>query len=88
MNVRFTDWFPGWTQHGDYNKQPNDDGLSEQDCVEMRRIYSLPSSAPNLASNFMWNDRDCATPNYFVCERLQNDGKHENKIIPTSLGRK
>lgn len=68
------DWFPGWSQHGDYNRQPNDDGLSEQDCVEVRRIYSLPSSSANLASTFMWNDRDCATPNYFICERLQNDG--------------
>lgn len=68
------DWFSGWAQHGHYNKQPNDDGLSDQDCVEVRRVYSLPSSSARLAPRFMWNDRDCSTPNYFICERLQNDG--------------
>lgn len=69
-----TEWFPGWQQHGFYNRQPNDDGLSNQDCVEMRRMFTLPSSAAGLASSFMWNDRDCATPNYFICERLQTNG--------------
>ncbi|KAK9687738.1 hypothetical protein QE152_g36040 [Popillia japonica] len=73
--LRNDDWFPGWSDHGYYNRQPNDDGLSEQDCVEVRRIYSMPTSSPNLAPAFMWNDRDCATPNYFICERLRNDGK-------------
>lgn len=69
-----TDWFPGWSEHSDYNRQPNDDGLSEQDCVEVRRVYALPSSSGSLAAGYMWNDRDCSTPNYFICERLQNDG--------------
>ncbi|CAG9761696.1 unnamed protein product [Ceutorhynchus assimilis] len=67
------DWFPGWPQHQHYNKQPNDDGLSEQDCVEVRRTYTLPSASVSLAPGFMWNDRDCATNNYFICEKLQND---------------
>lgn len=40
----------------------------------MRRMFSLPSSAADLAPTFMWNDRDCATPNYFICERLQTNG--------------
>lgn len=70
-----SDWFPGWAQHGHYNKQPNDDGLSDQDCIEVRRIYTLPAATARLTNTFMWNDRDCSTPNYFVCERLQNDGK-------------
>ncbi|XP_045464827.1 uncharacterized protein LOC123674047 [Harmonia axyridis] len=69
----YSNWFPGWSQHGQYNRQPNDDGLSDQDCVEVRRIYSLPTSVTGLANNFMWNDRDCSTPNYFICEKLQND---------------
>ncbi|KAJ8915776.1 hypothetical protein NQ315_004588, partial [Exocentrus adspersus] len=78
-------WFPGWAQNGYYNKQPNDDGLSEQDCVEVRRAYSLPSSSTRLTSSFMWNDRDCSTPNYFICERLHNDNDVafvENSWIP------
>lgn len=39
-----TDWFPGWTHQGksDRNEilsaQPNDDGWSGQDCVEIRQI--------------------------------------------------
>lgn len=36
------DWFPGWTQFEHYNRQPNDDGLSDQDCVEIRRHYQYP----------------------------------------------
>uniref|UniRef100_A0AAR5P3I6 Cubilin n=1 Tax=Dendroctonus ponderosae TaxID=77166 RepID=A0AAR5P3I6_DENPD len=71
--VNMSNWFPGWPQHQHYNKQPNDDGLSEQDCVEVRRTYTLPSTSVSLAPGFMWNDRDCATLNYFICEKLQND---------------
>lgn len=33
------DWFPGWKQHFWYNKQPNDDGYSDQDCVEIRQTF-------------------------------------------------
>ncbi|XP_071451365.1 uncharacterized protein [Hetaerina americana] len=43
----FSNWFPGWAAHGHYNRQPNDDGLSGQDCVELRRAYHLPS-APSV----------------------------------------
>ncbi|KAJ9593078.1 hypothetical protein L9F63_027678, partial [Diploptera punctata] len=46
-------WFPGWAQHNHYNRQPNDDGLSEQDCVELRRVYHLPSSNERLAHSFI-----------------------------------
>lgn len=24
----FSHWFPGWTDHNNYNKQPNDDGTT------------------------------------------------------------
>ncbi|KAG5683953.1 hypothetical protein PVAND_013208 [Polypedilum vanderplanki] len=71
----FTKWFPGWREHENYNRQPNDDGLSEQDCVEIRRYYHRPStngisvSISPLTDSFMWNDRDCATKNFFLCER-------------------
>lgn len=75
-----TEWFTGWEEHGNYNRQPNDDGLSEQDCVEIRRYYHRPStngisvSISSLTESFMWNDRDCATRNFFLCERLLIDG--------------
>ncbi|KAK9876709.1 hypothetical protein WA026_014948 [Henosepilachna vigintioctopunctata] len=26
-----------------------------------------------MTNNFKWNDRDCSTPNYFICEKLQTD---------------
>jgi hypothetical protein len=83
MFLSVADWFLGWPQHGHYNRQPNDDGLSEQDCVEARRIYSLPTASASLASAFMWNDRDCSTPNYFICERLQNDGGYGDNFGTT-----
>ncbi|VEN43937.1 unnamed protein product, partial [Callosobruchus maculatus] len=67
-------------------RQPNDDGLSEQDCVEVRRAYGLPAAAvgpARLASaTFAWNDRDCSTANYFVCERLQTDEPLEDSWLP------
>ncbi|XP_066250843.1 uncharacterized protein [Euwallacea similis] len=69
----YTNWFAGWPQHQYYNRQPNDDGLSDQDCVEVRRTFTLPTTSIGLAPEFMWNDRDCATPNFFICEKLQND---------------
>lgn len=65
-----SDWFPGWQNHQNYNKQPNDDGFSEQDCVEIRRNYNQPATVTSfLTESFMWNDRDCATKNSFICER-------------------
>ncbi|CAG9824538.1 unnamed protein product [Phaedon cochleariae] len=76
------DWFPGWPEYGNYNHQPNDDGLSEQDCVEARRMFALPHASHRLATTFMWNDRDCSTPNYFVCERLQSKDPLEHSWLP------
>ncbi|KAF5270044.1 hypothetical protein FQR65_LT05843 [Abscondita terminalis] len=78
----YTNWFPGWAQQGNYNRQPNDDGLSEQDCVEVRRVYSLQTSPARLTNGFMWNDRDCAAPNYFICERLQSEEPLEDNWPP------
>ncbi|XP_058443100.1 uncharacterized protein LOC131425318 isoform X3 [Malaya genurostris] len=75
-NLPFTysNWFPGWVQQGNYNRQPNDDGFSEQDCVEIRRQFQTPPSTPasgsSLAVSYMWNDRDCETQNLFLCERV------------------
>ncbi|XP_068083923.1 uncharacterized protein [Anabrus simplex] len=67
----YTNWFPGWAHHDHYSKQPNDDGVSDQDCVELRRVYPLPTSSFRLAHSFMWNDMDCAARNFFICERLR-----------------
>ena len=40
------DWFPGWTYKGNdvVNAQPNDDGFSGQDCVELRQRFSSYST--------------------------------------------
>lgn len=81
----FKEWFPGWKKYENYNRQPNDDGLSEQDCVEVRRYFHRPTTnaaaAGDFASNsflvdsFMWNDRDCLTRNFFICERPMVNGE-------------
>ncbi|RZF36004.1 hypothetical protein LSTR_LSTR005820, partial [Laodelphax striatellus] len=77
----YSNWFPGW---GRISRQPNDDGMSDQDCVEVRRAYhghgshvtNSPGtpSLPVLAQSFMWNDRDCKTPNHFLCQRFTIEG--------------
>ncbi|XP_058063429.1 uncharacterized protein LOC131213412 [Anopheles bellator] len=77
----YTNWFPGWAHHEHYNRQPNDDGLSGQDCIEVRRHFqalaggSSPMGggargSPTLTASYMWNDRNCDASNYFLCERL------------------
>lgn len=76
-----SEWFPGWKQYENYNRQPNDDGLSEQDCVEVRRYFHRPSTTRDLTTNsflvdsFMWNDRDCSAKNFFICERAILNGE-------------
>ncbi|XP_055323439.1 uncharacterized protein LOC129578625 isoform X2 [Sitodiplosis mosellana] len=75
----FSNWFPGWSEHSSYNKQPNDDGLSAQDCVELRRYFRIPpaiqakSKIVPVTLTYMWNDRDCNEKNFFLCERPLSD---------------
>ncbi|XP_022244883.1 uncharacterized protein LOC111086422 isoform X2 [Limulus polyphemus] len=66
---RHSNWFPGWSQHNNYNSQPSDDGLSSQDCVEMRDLYRYPSKGEGQTDNFYWNDRNCEVKNPFICQR-------------------
>ncbi|XP_055844862.1 uncharacterized protein LOC129911179 isoform X2 [Episyrphus balteatus] len=77
LPFQYTNWFPGWSQHGNYNKQPNDDGLSSQDCIELRRYFRTPpgiqSTRSPMTNNFMWNDRDCNANNFIICERPMSD---------------
>ncbi|XP_054730843.1 uncharacterized protein LOC129239402 [Anastrepha obliqua] len=74
---QYTNWFPGWTEHSHYNKQPNDDGLSSQDCIELRRFFRTPpgiqTNRSPLTSTFMWNDRDCSAKSFVICERAMSD---------------
>ncbi|XP_017471876.1 PREDICTED: uncharacterized protein LOC108363116 [Rhagoletis zephyria] len=74
---QYTNWFPGWTEHSHYNKQPNDDGLSSQDCIELRRFFRTPPGIQTnrnpLTSTFMWNDRDCSAKNFVICERAMSE---------------
>ncbi|XP_065365478.1 uncharacterized protein LOC135958499 [Calliphora vicina] len=77
LTFQYTNWFPGWSQHGHYNKQPNDDGLSSQDCIELRRYFRTPpgvqTSRSPLTNKYMWNDRDCSANNFLICERAMSD---------------
>lgn len=73
------EWFPGWQSFDNYNRQPNDDGLSNQDCVEIRRHFNKPASSGSfMTDSFMWNDLDCSTENFFICERPLINGKQSN----------
>lgn len=69
------DWFPGWSTQGYYNRQPNDDGLSNQDCVELRKNFSFPTTGPGFTEKFFWNDRNCQTNNMFICEQPKQKGR-------------
>ncbi|VVC99014.1 unnamed protein product [Leptidea sinapis] len=70
----YAHWFPGWRKHA---SQPNDDGTSGQDCVEVRREMPPRPAHPT----FMWNDRSCREHNHYVCERpATNDPYRAAKI--------
>lgn len=82
-------WFPGWPSFDNYNRQPNDDGLSNQDCVEIRRHFNKPaSSASFVTDSFMWNDLDCSTENFFICERPMIDGREWFVVARGGCGNK
>lgn len=78
------DWFPGYAEYNNYNKQPNDDGLSSQDCVEIRHYFQPPAGVAashvfkqnaSRTLNYMWNDRDCGAENFFLCERPMSESE-------------
>uniref|UniRef100_A0A182J3R6 C-type lectin domain-containing protein n=1 Tax=Anopheles atroparvus TaxID=41427 RepID=A0A182J3R6_ANOAO len=80
FSFSYTNWFQGWVHQEHYNRQPNDDGLSGQDCVEIRRHFQIASSSGQttptmspLTMSYMWNDRNCDAPNYFICERMMDE---------------
>ncbi|XP_055384716.1 uncharacterized protein LOC129614250 isoform X2 [Condylostylus longicornis] len=71
-NFQYSRWFPGWSHHNNYNKQPNDDGLSNQDCIEIRKYFKMPpivlSVEEPFTKTFMWNDRNCNEKNFLICK--------------------
>lgn len=69
------DWYQGHIHqsysNGPNSKQPNDDGLSRQDCVELRQVYRPQNRLLkyfNRNSSYTWNDRDCSVKNRFLCQ--------------------
>ncbi|CAH1779629.1 unnamed protein product [Owenia fusiformis] len=58
--VNYTDWFTG---------QPNDDGLGDDDCVELRNKFPNPSGGWADTKSFHWNDISCTVENFFICEQ-------------------
>ncbi|GFT85026.1 protocadherin Fat 1 [Nephila pilipes] len=76
------DWFPGWEAFGWYSVQPSDDGLSQQNCVELRNEFRYPSKGEGITERFYWNDRDCRVTNPFVCQRLKPGASLEATPVP------
>ncbi|EEB17502.1 hypothetical protein Phum_PHUM467860 [Pediculus humanus corporis] len=76
----YSNWFPGWSHQSYYNRQPNDDGFSHQDCVEIRRIFPHPSGSrivDKMTPSYLWNDLDCNIKNFFLCERHETGDSSE-----------
>ncbi|XP_071043759.1 uncharacterized protein [Parasteatoda tepidariorum] len=78
----FIYWFPGWEKYGWYGLQPSDDGLSHQNCVELRNLFKYPSKGEGRTERFYWNDRDCLVENPFICQRLKPGVKLETVSLP------
>ncbi|XP_050429193.1 uncharacterized protein LOC126838643 isoform X2 [Adelges cooleyi] len=74
----YSNWYQGYVHqsHGGSNsKQPNDDGLSRQDCVELRQVYVSQNRLFkyfNRNASYTWNDRDCSVKNRFLCQTQQH----------------
>jgi hypothetical protein len=66
------DWFPGWHHFNNsisrHARQPSDDGYSDEDCVEIRRVFAYPGKGAGQTSSFFWNDRNCEERNPFLCQ--------------------
>ncbi|GAB6033700.1 hypothetical protein CHUAL_000018 [Chamberlinius hualienensis] len=69
QSMVFSNWFKGWPMFGYYGWQPSDDGMSNQDCIEMRTSFTYPTKNIGKTNGFYWNDRDCSIQNPFICER-------------------
>lgn len=72
--IVYSDWFPGWQGNEHSNKQPSDDGFSDEDCVEVRRTFHNLYKGTSEAEHFFWNDRKCSTRNPYICQINKFDG--------------
>lgn len=73
FSTNSTDWFPGWLQYEYYNRQPNDDGLSDQDCVEIRRLFRYPPAKQKQPpKHTAQQPLDSMMPNRFDGEQQQS----------------
>ncbi|KAF8785461.1 Protocadherin Fat 1 like protein [Argiope bruennichi] len=78
----FFHWFPGWENYGWYGVQPSDDGLSQQNCVELRNLFRYPSKGEGITERYYWNDRDCHVANPFICQKLKPGVSLEANQVP------
>ncbi|KAK3086006.1 hypothetical protein FSP39_012057, partial [Pinctada imbricata] len=70
---QYKNWFLGWPEYEYRNRQPSDDGLSNEDCVEMRKTFHVPSKGNKDTDRYYWNDRNCDTKNPFICQYMKED---------------
>lgn len=64
------DWFPGWPEFNYFAKQPSDDGLSGEDCVELRQTFLFYQKQSRDTRKLYWNDRRCTDKTGFICQKL------------------
>ena len=84
MTITFiSDWFPGWTDDNITRSQKTgtslsrDEEFTDEDCVEMRRLFVHSRNGPVWSDSFSWNDRNCGEKNPFICQ-------HEKRISTLS----
>ncbi|XP_069113484.1 uncharacterized protein [Argopecten irradians] len=70
--MKFTNWFEGWAHYNFSIRQPSDDGLSDEDCVEMRNAFPLPVKGIKHTDSYYWNDRNCLVENPYICQTPNN----------------
>ncbi|XP_071089298.1 uncharacterized protein [Haliotis cracherodii] len=80
--VKFSNWFQGWPHFGYANRQPSDDGLSNEDCVELRTTFNYPHKGRGSDRKFWWNDRICNVKNPYVCQCYRNGETPPPKKTP------
>ncbi|XP_053402679.1 uncharacterized protein LOC123550625 [Mercenaria mercenaria] len=84
--ITFHNWFPGWPHANESIthsiRQPSDDGYSDEDCVEIRRLFSYPGKGTGQTSSFFWNDRNCEEKNPFICQYDKHISKRSIDHVP------
>ena len=83
--ISHLDWFPGSEINNHFSRQPSDDGLANEDCVEIRQSFYDGHKSTTETNHFFWNDRQCNVTNPYICQFSKTDGTYFGILVNADL---